>query len=312
MELLPGKTSHNPNNSAKAACVNKFKMFVLILSLTTLAACSHFSKQDKPSNRHQFNRANVSLEVEVLLPSSYGEDKNRRYPVIYLLDGYWNKEPILTAYNALRFDNMIPEAIIVSVGYPAKVVDYETQRMWDLTPTFDAGFKAGGNGAVLLGLLSGEVVPFLQNNYRIDKSRTLLTGHSLAGLFTLYSLYERPETFTHYAAISPSALWAKNTLANIDQVYSKKADSLTAHVYITYETDEYAPYVTAIKNYLDQLHSRRYKGLNLTVTNVQGMGHVSMKAEGYMRAIVWSFADIRPNGPSEFTKKNLRALHNTD
>ena len=286
------------------------KLIVLLL-MVIVAGCSRLPQREEISNSPQFSRDNVSIEIETMLPESY-QSSNRSYPVIYVLDGYWNKESIKQAYNALRFDNMIPEAIIVTIGYPASIQDYETQRMWDLTPVYDAGFKAGGHGADLLNILSGDLLPFIQNKYRTDKSRSILIGHSLAGLFTMYSLYERPNTFTHYLAISPSALWADYALAKIDAKFAGKSNSLEANLYLTYETDEYRPYVEALDLYVEQLKNRRYQGLSLETTQVQGRGHVSMKAEGYIRGLAWAFADIKPEGPSEFAKKNLRALGNLD
>jgi|GEM_PF-1189801 predicted alpha/beta superfamily hydrolase len=280
---------------------------IALLLIVVMAGCSSLPKVEEVSSSPQFSRGDVSIEIDTILPESY-QSSNHSYPVIYVLDGYWNKESIKEAYNALRFDNMIPEAIIVTIGYPAAIEDYETQRMWDLTPVYDAGFKAGGRSEDLLNILSGDLLPFIQNKYRTDKNRSILIGHSLAGLFTLYSLYERPNTFTHYAAISPSALWAEHALSKIDHNFAAHSNALNANLYITYETDEYRPYVAALEEYVELLKKRRYQDLSLAVAQVEGMGHVSMKAEGYMRGLAWSFTDIRPEGPSEFEKKNLRAL----
>lgn len=125
-------------------------------------------------------------------------------------------------------------------------------------------------------------------------------------------MYEQPNLFTHYAAISPSALWANKTLFKIDNNYAKKRKSLPSNVYITYGTDEYLPYLNALKNYITQLEGRKYNNLNLSLAHVEGMRHVGMKPEGFLRGIVWSLADIKPNGPSGFAKKNLDAQNNAD
>lgn len=287
------------------------RISILVILLTALlSGCSHIPKDESVQDLRQFSRDKVSVEIEILLPDSYNSNTDKTYPVIVVLDGYWNKNSFKEASGALRFDNMIPEAIIVTVGYPSSIQDYETQRMWDLTSVYDSGFRAGGNSAELLDILADDVMPWVQERYSIDNNRSVLIGHSLAGLFTLYALYERPDTFTHYAAISPSALWADYALSKIDDAFARKSTSLDSNLYVTYETDEYRPYVAAIESYVQQLKARRYDGLSLTVAQVHGMGHVSMKAEGYMRGILWSFEDIRPQGPSEFEKKNLRALEN--
>src|SRR5690606_2978337 len=120
----------------------------------------------------------------------------------------------------------------------------------------------------------------------VDKDRTILSGHSLAGLFTLYAMYQNPELFTHYAAISPSALWANQALAEIDHEYSENNSALATHLYITYGTEEYTPYVESLKSYILQLERQHYEGLNLSLANVEGLRHVGMKPEGFIRAIV--------------------------
>lgn len=283
---------------------------LLVLFIIVFSGCAQLGKNSNSPVTFNFSQNGISVTTDILLPASYASAKEKNYPVIYLLDGYWTKDSTEQAYNALRFDNMVPEAIIVSIGYPKHITDFETQRMWDLTPAFDPGFKAGGNADKLLGLLTNQITPFIHNKYRADKNRSLLMGHSLAGLFTLFALYEKPSAFSHYAAISPSALWAKRKLAAIDQDYFQRSNTLAAQLYITYETLEYRPYVSAIEDYLNQLKSRRYKNLNLSLASVKDMGHVSMKAEGYMRALAWAFADIKPAGPSEFENKNIRALKN--
>lgn len=287
-----------------------YRLFAILLC-TAIFACGHITKPSKISKTFEFSKDSVSLEVEVILPESYSISDGRRYPVVYLLDGFWNKDPMVIAYNSLRFDNVIPEAIIVSVGYPNKIESYEEQRMWDLTPTYDSGFKAGGNGSTMLDLISNRVVPFINDSYRVDNQRTILTGHSLAGLLTLYVMYKRPKTFTHYVAISPSALWSNNYLERLDQEFSSKSNSVESSLYITYGTDEYVPYVEALEKYIKKLIDRGYQGLDLEVSKVEGMRHVSMKAEGYMRGIVWSFSDMKPSGPSEFEKMNIEALSNS-
>lgn len=276
---------------------------VLLIALPALA--------DNTDNQHlfHFSQDDVTLEVEILLPGSYHQDPSAHYPVLYILDGYWIKNPMQRFYSNLRFDNMIPELIIVSIGYPNSVENIDNKRMWDLTHVYDPGFQAGGNASVLLDLLVSSVKPTLEKQYRTDSTRQVLTGHSLAALFTLYVLYQAPDTFTHYAAVSPSALWADKALAKLDNTFANKNQGLPAHVYITYGTEEYAPYIEALKRYLQQLQNRDYDGLDLSLARVEGLRHAGMTSEGFLRGLIWAFADIKPEGPSEFEKMYQKVLN---
>ena len=67
-------------------------------------------------------------------------------------------------------------------------------------------------------------------------------------------------------------------------------------------------YADALRRYLQQLQHRDYDGLELSLASVEGLRHVGMTSEGFLRGMVWAFADIRPSGPSEFEKMNLQAL----
>jgi predicted alpha/beta superfamily hydrolase len=52
-------------------------------------------------------------ELVVVLPSSYATHPEKRYPVLYYLDAYWDT-PLLTAtYGNLIYDNQVPEFIMV-------------------------------------------------------------------------------------------------------------------------------------------------------------------------------------------------------
>lgn len=120
-------------------------------------------------------------------------------------------------------------------------------------------------------------------------------------------MYENPEQFTHYAAVSPSALWADEYLIDLDNQYSKNNRSLDAHVYVTHGTDEYVPYVDALERYIAQIRAKGYESLDLSLARVEGMRHVGMTSEGFVRGIAWAFSDLRPEGPSTFERMHIEA-----
>lgn len=283
----------------------------LVALLGLLSGCAVHKKKASTDRPLTFEHEGTQLAADVILPESYASDNSTHYPVLYLLDGYWNKESIGGVYRGLRFDNLLPEIIIVSIGYPESIDNFEDQRMKDLTPKYDKGFEIGGGAQAFLQVITHQLVPFVESNYRVDKSRTILTGHSLAGLFTLYAMYENPEQFTHYAAISPSALWANEHLSEIDNQYSKNNRSLDAHVYITYGTDEYVSYVEALKRYIEQIQANGYEGLDLSLARVEGMRHVGMTSEGFVRGIARAFSDVRPEGPSTFEQMHIEVNRNS-
>ena len=83
-----------------------------------------------------------------------------------------------------------------------------------------------------------------------------------------------------------------------------------AWVYITHGTEEYTPYVNALLEYQTQLLKHSYSNIQLTIDSVEGMRHVGMTSEGFLRGLLWAFRDNIPEGPSGFEKMHEEAaLH---
>ena len=55
--------------------------------------------------------------------------------------------------------------------------------------------------------LTEELRPQIEAHFPVDGSDTILWGHSLSGLFTLYVLFNHPEAYRTYLVNSPSIKW---------------------------------------------------------------------------------------------------------
>lgn len=280
---------------------NCIKSRIFILVCTLISTCTWAD-----SNQIKlFSQGELEITAEVILPDSYASNTTITYPVLFVLDGYWTKESIQRSYKNLRFDNQVPEMIHVSISYPESVVNIEDKRMNDLTPKYDTLFKRGGKAKDLLSLLTDQIIPYVDKHYPIDQNRKILTGHSLAGLFTLYTMYQSTSSFTHYVANSPSALWADEVLAEIDRNYRKNSNQLNTNLFITFGEKEYVPYIDALRSYIESLKASRYENLNLTIDTVDGLRHAGMSTHGFLQGVLWAFSQNPPGGVSGF-----EALHN--
>lgn len=155
----------------------------------------------------------------VYLPESYGAPASaeRRYPVLYLLDGPAYFQATTGIVRHLGEEGAaverIPELIVVAIRNirtPQKAT-----RTRDMTPShMTAGPYAenSGGAAAFRTFIADELIPQIDSHFRTQKSR-ILVGHSLAGLFTLDTLIERPELFDAYLVIDPTASWDDEILA---------------------------------------------------------------------------------------------------
>ncbi|MBT9369396.1 alpha/beta hydrolase-fold protein [Rhizobium sp. CSW-27] len=143
------------------------------------------------------------------------------YPVLTLLDG-----------NAV-FDDLTPELlalapnlVVIGLGYDTPRKFAQAERSLDYTPPKDpaAGPYADparqgrmyGGAELFLEMLLGPLRTQSEAGLAVDPQRRHLGGHSFGGLFALYALFRRPQSFAGYAPISPSLWWAPETMARLE------------------------------------------------------------------------------------------------
>ena len=141
-------------------------------------------------------------EIIVGLPSNYTE--NKKYPVLYLLDG---EQYFLMAHGVLDFlhnrAEKTPDIILVAIS--------NIYRNTDLTPVNSSddpnstSLEDTGGADNFLNFIKQELRPFIIENYSTS-GNNILFGHSAAGLFAAYSFLEEPRLFNHYITSDPS-LW---------------------------------------------------------------------------------------------------------
>ncbi len=145
--------------------------------------------------------------IRVLLPKDYFTAPDRRYPVLYMLDGQNLFQPE-TAFG--RRDWKIPgtlhkqplrrQAIIVGIDNGGH------DRIHEYAP-FRRG-KNGGQGDLFVRALLETLKPFIDHAYRTLPGRetTGIAGSSLGGLLAFYAGVRYGDVFGKAAVFSPS-LW---------------------------------------------------------------------------------------------------------
>jgi predicted alpha/beta superfamily hydrolase len=85
--------------------------------------------------------------------------------------------------------------IVVGIG--------NTDRIRDMTPSESKMFGNSGGAENFHRFITAELIPHIENRYPAS-SEKMIMGHSLGGLFSLYSLVQAPGFFDAHIAISPS------------------------------------------------------------------------------------------------------------
>ncbi|MBE2212408.1 MAG: alpha/beta hydrolase [Opitutaceae bacterium] len=239
-------------------------------------------------------------QLHVGLPGNYAAAPARRYPVVYVTDGYWDFEKLAAIRGTLVYDKVVPEFIIVGIGYPGEGVDYGAMRQWELSPVaMGADPAASGQAAKYLQSIETEIIPFIEREYRVDPGYRVLGGASLGGLFTLYAMYTKPELFQAYIAATPAVIVGNDWLLGYDEAIAKSGKPIHARVYVTGGGNESPGFLGGILRFNAQVSRRNYAGLTYEFRIIEGERHAGMQLESYTRGLRFAFAPRAPeSGPA--------------
>ncbi len=175
------------------------------------------------------NVLNEDRVGEVYLPESYKWAEDKKYPVLFLLDG--ESQFLHTAVSAdfLMKNGEIPDLIVVGIDSTIRIRDF-TQTDWA------EAWVGGGGAANFRKFLSSELIPMIEKNYRTDGFR-ILSGHSAGGQFALYCLTSEPDLFRAYMALSPSLDWDHNLPQRSLEASFEKTSSLSNFLYVARSDD---------------------------------------------------------------------------
>lgn len=152
------------------------------------------------------------LVYQVLLPPSYVEQENRRYPVLYAQDGQALWASSEDPYGIWRLDATLDE--LYEIGAVDEIivvaVDTRARRVERLSPVPDARHGGGEGKAHLRAMVDG-LRAHIDARYRTRRGRsdTALLGSSMGGLFAFYAAWSRPDVFGKAACLSSSFWWAE-------------------------------------------------------------------------------------------------------
>jgi len=246
------------------------------------------------------NAAGRHYQLSVGLPASYAKDTARRYPVVYVTDGYWDFEKLDAIRGCLVFDKVVPEFIIVGLGYAGENLDYGTLRAWELSPV-PLGGPNTGHAAEFLATIESEIIPFVEREYRADPAHRVLAGASLGGLFTLYAMYTKPDLFSAWVAVTPAVAVNDGWLLGYEERFAQAGRQLKGRLFASMGENENPGFLSAILGYNSRIASRRYPNLAYQFRIIDGERHAGMQLESYTRGLRFVLAPLAPEqGPGTF------------
>ena len=250
-------------------------------------------------------------EIKISLPPSYKRG-NAAYPVLWVTDGQYHFDKATAIVNDLS-KSSIPEMIVVGVGVPPESVkQVQMRRVYDFSPPMRIGFEGFGSklfdeqtkileervrangmdyvfaaqprgGApAFLAFLVDKVRPVVARDYRMGDEH-ILYGHSGGGVFCMYVVLIKPQSFKKYLCTSPNLYAGNYELFRIEDRYSETHSDLSAKVFLGAGEGEVLQggwvsawgVVSSMARMAEIMNLRRYPSLTLYVRIFPGEEHAA-------------------------------------
>jgi predicted alpha/beta superfamily hydrolase len=235
----------------------------------------------------------------------YRLNSDKKYPCWFVTDA--NRSFPMLANIGSVFEVPDPsqgEIIIIGIGYKIRdVADWAAYRTRDLTPINDPGVdgyynkflnqatgrqfdvKSGG-ASKLLEFIALELITFVESNYRVLSTERYLGGYSYGGLFTLYTMFTKPDLFNKYFAGSPTIEFGNGFLFDLENKVASSNKNIRAKLWMTAGGAEDSITIANVKRMTTTLRSRNYAGLSVESYIFPEETHQSSMAVSLMRGFV--------------------------
>lgn len=236
-------------------------------------------------------------ELLIGLPPSFEKEPGRRYPTLYVLDGQWDYKLLDSIAGGLRYDEVMPEMVIVGLSYGGTNPDYDALRSDDYVPTLAKDYEGnekGGGAARFLRWLETVVIPLVEQDYRGDSAHRILSGSSFGGLFALYVLFENPDLFESYISMSPAVGWDNGYIFKREREFRKTHPRLDHRLWLSVGSREWPDFRKGALDFFKQIQKSNYASLALQVHSIEGEGHAGNKPEAYNRAMRFVSEPLMP------------------
>lgn len=182
--MLLGKTSNQTTFYMK----KYYFLFVFSLFLFPV-----FAQKTDTIHSEKLNEDRI---ISISLPASYGKEKNKKYPLLLLLDGDYLFEPFTGALKYGNYWDDLPEVIVVGINQ-SKPYDRDAES--DVDDQNGLPIEKGANFFDFIGM---ELIPALEKKYAIAPFR-IIAGHDVTAGFMNLFLYKDTPLFDAYISMSP-------------------------------------------------------------------------------------------------------------
>lgn len=264
------------------------KKFLLIISLSFCFPAFSQISTDTMVSRH----LNENRIITVSLPTSYHKNKEKKYPLLVLLDGDYLFNAF---YGALSYGNYwdeMPETIIVGI-HQNKNNERESDCEID-----DATGHPIEKGLKFFDFIATELLPNLEKKYRITPFKTI-AGHDLTASYLNLFLYKESSPFSAYISLSPEL--ANGMEAQIPKQLSKTRTPV--FYYQSYSDKDLKEYQEGIKVLHSNILTIKNENLHYKQDEFKDASHYSLVLHSIPNALYHIFESYQAITPLEYNEK---------
>ncbi len=223
----------------------------------------------------------LPYHIFVRLPDEY-TDKDRSFPILYLLDGGISFPLFAASYPQLRWMEDIPPMIVVGISYGTHDWRQGNDRSHDFTVPSKEREHWGG-APLFEQFFMQQLMPHLAKRYRIQADKQVLFGQSLGGQFGLYtSMYGKAPFF---AVIASNPALHRNLNYFKQPLKTRRNRPLVYISLAEFDSEQYKVPALDWVNYWKQNKT----DWNYRVAPLSGHNHLSATHDAIRNGLMWIF-----------------------
>ena len=220
-------------------------------------------------------------DIYIYLPEGYDQSE-KSYPVMYVLDGETNFfiSSAIASFMSFGRNGQIPQMIVVGIPNIA--------RMRDFTPIPVQERINSGGADNFIEFLDKELIEYINNTYRTNDYR-ILFGHSLCGMFSMYTLITNPSLFQSHIAASPFLMYGDDYVINKAKEILSNQPNLSNQIYLS-KGDE-PDYTNSLDKFTSLLTNNSPR-INWTLKTYINENHNSVPFRTIADGLAFIFSDM--------------------
>lgn len=241
------------------------------------------------------NHVGDTFKIFRSFPKGYSNQLTKEYPLIIILDGNAFFESVVSEMKFNSFIGLIPQSIIIGVGYK-NFPTMDSLRSRDYTyptaiPEYEMDLSGGAEN--FKRFIDEELIPKLTSENRIDIDRSVICGHSLAGYFTLFyglkSIEENSFTIRNIISASPSLHYNHRFIFEMEKNLNNRFADMKLYISMGAEDMADEESMGILDSFEKQIQGRNYKGLKLKTAEFTNFGHIDAAIPGFTKGLTFVF-----------------------